>query len=255
MPQILTEFAIRAAKPPIVLVGSGKRRTIGRYPIISLSRARTEAKRILAEKMLAKDTPPAISIEDALTAFLANAEKRNKHRTVKDYTRLLRKHLATLSRKHLGEVCTRDVAHITDKLQDTPSEAAHALVAIKVFFNWCVRRSYVSSNPCARLTAAKSPARERVLTDAELALIYKTARTYPFPFGPIIQLLILTGQRRSEIGLLRWEWIDIDKRTITLPSEIAKNNRTHTFPYGQTVADILAELSVVRVFGTGSGLK
>lgn len=269
MPQILTELAIRAAKPPakgtvtlwdaslrnfgcrlsqggaksfIVLVASGKRRTIGRYPAISLAAARTEAKRILAEKMLAGDSPPAISVEDALTVFLADAETRNKQRTVRDYTRLLRRHLATFLRKDIGDIGTRDVAHLIDKLQDTPSEAAHALVAIKIFFNWCVRRGYVISNPCMRLTAAKSPTRERVLTDPELARVYKTARTYPFPFGAIVRLLILTGQRRSEIGLLRWEWIDADSRTITLPPEVTKNNRTHTFPYGKMVAEVLAEI-------------
>ena len=269
MPQILTELAIRAAKPPakgtvtlwdaslrnfgcrlsqggaksfIVLVASGKRRTIGRYPAISLAAARTEAKRILAEKTLAGDSPPAISVEDALTVFLADAETRNKQRTVRDYTRLLRRHLATFLRRDVGDIGTRDVAHIIDKLQDTPSEAAHALVAIKVFFNWCVRRGYVISNPCVRLTAAKSPTRERVLTDPELARVYKTARAYPFPFGAIVRLLILTGQRRSEIGLLRWEWIDADSRTITLPPEVTKNNRTHTFPYGKMVAEVLAEI-------------
>ena len=235
MPQILTELAIRAAKPPtkgtttlwdsairnlglrinhggaksfIVLIASGRRKTIGRYPLISLAEARTEAKRILAEKTLGRDTPPSITVDDALVLFLADAEKRTKTRTTRDYTRLLRRHLAKLFRSSLADVSTRDVAHIQDRLRDTPSEAAHALVAIKLFFNWCVRRGYVAINPCARLTAAKSAPRDRVLNDAELRLVYEQALTFPFPFGVIVRLLILTGQRRSEIGLLRWEWID-----------------------------------------------
>ena len=65
------------------------------------------------------------------------------------------------------------------------------------------------------------------------------ARAAGFPFGLVLELLILTGQRRSEIGSLEWSWIDADKRTITLPASVTKNKREHTFPYGQMVADVL----------------
>ena len=72
--------------------------------------------------------------------------------------------------------------------------------------------------------------------------VRQCATAYPFPFGAVVRLLILTGQRRGEIGLLRWHWIDEQKRVITLPAEFTKNRRSHTLPYGQMVADILAEL-------------
>jgi integrase len=52
-------------------------------------------------------------------------------------------------------------------------------------------------------------------------------------------LLVLTGQRRGEIGALKWEYIDKEARTITLPPTLTKNRRQHTFPYGHAVADIL----------------
>ena len=240
----LKGFGVRCscggAKSFIVLVGSGQRRAIGRYPIISLAEARAEAKRILAEKTLGKEKFPSIPLEDAVALFLADAEQRNKPRTVRDYTRLLHRHLAKLSRRPLGDISTREVAHLLDSLRKTPSEASHALIAIKVFFNWCLRRGYVPTNPCARLIPTKSPSRNRVLTDAELARVFHKAVQTGYPFGTILRLLILTGQRRSEIGLLRWDWIDEKNRTITFPASITKNNRSHSFPYGDMVADILA---------------
>ena len=269
MPKILTELAIRAAEPPtngastlwdaslrnfgcrvsqggaksfIVLLGSGRRKTIGRYIIISLAAARAEAKRVLAEKTLGKDTPPAIVLGEALELFLTDAQRRNRPRTVNDYARLLRRHLAKLSKVPLDNVATRNIVHILDRLGATPSEAAHFLAAARIFFNWCVRRTYVSANPCAKLTAAKSPPRERVLTNAEVVKVWQCATTYPFPLGAVVRLLILTGQRRGEIGLLRWHWIDEQKRTITFPADFTKNRRSHTLPYGQMVADILASL-------------
>lgn len=77
-----------------------------------------------------------------------------------------------------------------------------------------------------------------MLNDAELKLIYEQALIFRFPFGVIVRLLLLTGQRRSEIGLLRWEWIDDEKRTINLPADVTKNSRPHTLPYGPMVAEI-----------------
>jgi integrase len=275
VPKPLTEIAIKAAKPPtsgtttmwdgslsnfgcrispkgtrsfIVLIASGKRRTLGRYPTISLAEARLEAKRILAAKMLGKEILPSISVADALATFLADSEKRHKFRTARDYRRLLRRHLATFNDAKLDDVRTRDIAHIADRLRDTPSEAAHALVSIKVFFNWCVRRGYVATNPCVNLSTPKSSPRERVLTDDEIKIVYRHAGTSPYPFGPIVQLLLLTGQRRGEIGLLQWKWIDEAKRTITLPPAATKNNRSHTFPYGDKTADILGSLPRVGEF-------
>ena len=124
VPKPLTEIAIKAAKRPvngtttlwdaslskfgcrvspkgtksfIVLVASGRRQTIGRYPPLSLAEARLEAKRILADKTLGKVELPSISVPGALTAFFANSEKRHKSRTARDYKRLLLRHLATLT--------------------------------------------------------------------------------------------------------------------------------------------------------------
>jgi integrase len=81
--------------------------------------------------------------------------------------------------------------------------------------------------------------RERVLTDAELAAVYKTVTGGTAIFYRVVALLILTGQRKGEISHLEWSWIDDQKRTITLPSWLTKNKRTHTFPYGDVVASIL----------------
>ena len=45
-------------------------------------------------------------------------------------------------------------------------------------------------------------ARDRVLTDAELAAVWNAAPDNEY--GRIVKLLMLTGQRRDEIGSLRW---------------------------------------------------
>jgi len=81
-----------------------------------------------------------------------------------------------------------------------------------------------------------------VLSETELKEVFTKARQFPWPFGPIVQLCILTGQRRGEIGMLEWDWIDLHDRTITLPGNRVKNDQTHLFPFGDITAEILENL-------------
>jgi integrase len=210
--------------------------TIGRYPIISLADARTEAKRILAEKVLGKHRPEAIRYDAALKLFLLAVQQKNKPRTYADYTRVLNKHF-NFGKTRLADISSADINRKLDRLVLTPSEHGHALNTIKIFFNWALRKRYVDHSPCRGMQAAKGRARSRVLTDAELAAVWKTAVQTGYPFGDICRLLILTGARRGEIAHLQWSYVNGD--TITLPPAIVKNNREHTFPIGAMAREIL----------------
>jgi integrase len=215
-----------------------ERVTIGRYPVISLAGARSEAKRILAERTLGRARPKSIAWDEAKTLFLAACAQKNKSRTLDDYTRLLKRHFA-FGKTLLADITTQQITHRLDRLVDTPSEQNHALVAIKVFLRWAVRRRYIGNSPCEGLFPSKRPPRERTLADKELASVFKTALKGTDAFSNIVALLVLTGQRRGEIAALQWSWIDTKERTITLPSSATKNKRAHTFPYGKRTAGIL----------------
>ena len=124
-----------------------------------------------------------------------------------------------------------------------PSEASHALVAAKVFFSWCVRHDYLDRSPCEGLRAPQSQAsREQVLSDEELKSVLSQAVLEPYPWGPVLRLLVLTGLRRTNVAQLRWEYFDRAQRFITLPAEVTKNKRQHIFPYGDLTAAVLADL-------------
>jgi integrase len=108
---------------------------------------------------------------------------------------------------------------------------------------WCVRRRHIPHSPIEGLELPARPgSRKRVLTDDELARILTVARDFGV-FGTYIQLLALTGQRRTEIASLHSSWIDRgDMRTITLPAAITKNKQEHTFPFGPMVSERLVTL-------------
>lgn len=225
-----------------VLLGSGKRHAIGKHPVISLSEARGEAKRLLAERTLGKTRPSSLAYDKSVEAFLSDCKQRIRPRTIYDYRRMLKRHFPFGTRQ-LSDLTPQDIQKRIDRLQKAPGEQKHALVAAKIFFNWAFRRGYVDRSPCERMRPpSPSSSRERFLSDAELAAVFGEAQSSPYPFGPIVSLLILTGQRRGEIAGLRWEWIDFKEHTITFPASFTKNHRTHRLPFGDMAARILEDL-------------
>jgi integrase len=110
-------------------------------------------------------------------------------------------------------------------------------------FNWAVSRDLLDRSPCDRVKApGKAPKRERALSTEEVRAVWRAAQEIKWPFGPLIQLLMLTGQRRTEIANLRWSWIDDEKRLIAFPASIMKNGREHLLPMSPPVAEIIGSL-------------
>jgi integrase len=107
-------------------------------------------------------------------------------------------------------------------------------------FAWAVKRGMVAANPFADLPIAKSVAkRERVLTDDEIGEVWRAAGTMAAPFGVIVRLLILTGQRRGEVAGMRWSEVSDDLATWTMPGERTKNGLAHVVPLSTPARDLL----------------
>lgn len=244
----LKGFGLRVGKERktfIVLVASGRRKSIGTWPLVSLADARKEARRILAEKQLGKVRPTHTALEDAVRDFLAECEARNRPRTVADYRRHLKVHFP-FGRQAVADVTPRQLAQRLRALDDRPAEKHHAYTAARRFFNWAHRQHLIDVSPMARMeTPPLSRPRERVLTEDELRPVWNTARRGETTFHRIVALLILTGARRSEIASIRWEWIEEDY--IEWPPEATKNGRRHRVPIGEIAQGILS--STPRIEG------
>jgi integrase len=263
----LTEIAVRALKPVAgkqfkvwdsstpgfgVLVNErskswivmrGRERTlkvIGRFPSKSLSDARLEAKKILVTPEDSSQ-PPSPSFLETRDQFLEKHGATLRPRSLYQIKRTL--NLYFKWPKAIDEITHSDVVSALDGIKK-PSERAHAMKDIKTFFTWCVPR-HIPHSRCAGIRKVEQKDRERVLTDSELVAVWKAAEASEYPFGPIVRLLITTGQRRGEIGGLRRSWNDPDARIIKFPSDITKNGREHFLPYGEVTAKILSGLPEV----------
>jgi len=242
----LRGFGVRVspqgAKAFVLVHGRNRSRmTIGRYPVISLSEARIRAKEILAEQTLGRSRLPTTLFSDAVELYLAGLHPRNKPSSVQSTRRRLIRHfLPPLRRERLEDITASQISKIIDRLLDTPSEANHALVAVRGFFTWTERRHLVTRNPCALLQApTRAVSRDRVLSDEELGKVLSAATLEESMFGSIVALLVLTGQRRGEIVALSGKMIDMQGKTITLPASLTKNGREHRFPFGRRTEELL----------------
>lgn len=239
----LSGFGVRVSqggtKSFVVLLGkSRKRKTIGRYPEFSLQKARWEARRLIGNSSLDDLTKmPDFAFEIAKERFLADAEARNKPRTVEEYRRLLDRHFRF--DKPLADIKRQEIMSTIERLRGAPSEAQHAFVAIRTMMNWCFKHGLIETSPVPRLTFS-SEARTRVLTDLELKAVWNRAEAVGYPYGTIILLLILTGQRRGEIGGLRRSWISED--SISFPVGFTKNKREHRLPIGPLTTAIINDI-------------
>jgi len=234
----LRGFGVRVGKQSktfIVLIGSGRRKRLGRYPIISLAEARAEAKRILAEKTLGKVHPTHVAFDDAKSAFIDDCKSRVRPLTVKLYERHLTVHFP-FRRKSLADIGPADIIQRLKGLK--PSEKSHAFRIARTFFGWCVSQNLIDTSPMARMEPpGHDKARDRILTDEELKAVYNAAYRAHNAFQRLVCLLIHTGCRRGE--LTRLEWSFIAPAAITFPPELTKNGRTHTIPMGPRTKAIL----------------
>ena len=97
----------------------------------------------------------------------------------------------------------------------------------------------------------KKHARQRILNDEEVRAFWKAAQSIGYPYGPLFQMLLLTGQRKSEVGEARWSEFDLKKRLWVIPPERMKADAAHVVPLSE---DVLAILSALPHFQSGDCL-
>lgn len=238
-------FGIRVSQggsKSFVVLKKGTRsyHTIGKHPAVSLKIARREAQIFSLRQSSYPLERPALSHSEAKFLFIDDKRGQRKSRTVADYQRLLDRHF-DFGSKPLTAVRKTDIVSRLDRLKKTPSERHHAFVAARAFYNWCVSQGHLEIAPTDRMAPTLPTAsRDRILSDQELAAVYLKAQTFTKPFGTLVQLLILTGLRRSEVTNLHRTWI-VDG-VLTIPGEHTKNGYAHSLPMPKMALELLEPL-------------
>lgn len=246
------------------LPGTKRRRsmTLGRYPGVSLSDARKLAQEKLA---LASDgtDPKAARIENvakreltvgsALDRYLTWCDTNNGEKTVRSKRSVLNTYLlAAHGGEPLIDLRRRQIANLIDGLSDKPATRRQLYLYLSHFLSWAIGRDLIENNPIYGLQAPKPVAtRERVLTDAEIAALFAATGT----MATIAKLCLLTAQRKGSVEAMRWDEIDFERKTWTVPGTSMKSSKLHVVPLSPFALAILEywhQLDGPYVFGVGS---
>ncbi len=256
------------------IAGKPKKLTLGPYPALDLRAARqmaSEAAQSLARgddpaatkkeaKIAARaaDEPDRDFVETVVETFIERyAKKQTREKSWRETDRLLKREVVDAWRgRRLSAIKRADVHDLLDKIVDrgAPIAANRTLAALRRMCAWAVERGIVEVSPCEKVRApASETTRDRVLTDDELRAAWAAFDSAGWPFGPLAQLLLLTGQRLREVAEARWPEIDREARTWTIPKERAKNGVAHEVPLSEAALRILAALPRIEAGGRSAG--
>jgi integrase len=207
--------------------------------------ARNEAKRLLGLAVGGDDpfAKPLLteSFGHEVARYLERKRQAMKPRAFEEVERHLTNHAAPLHRLRLVEIDRRIIAQRLGEIETASGPIARNRVrsSLSAFFGWAVTEGLLDTNPVqgtAKLDEGGS--RERTLTSEELKELWAVLDVEPnAQYADITRLLILTGQRREEIGGLRWS--EIERGSILLSPKRTKNSRQHEVPLSRQAKAII----------------
>jgi integrase len=99
--------------------------------------------------------------------------------------------------------------------------------ALSVFFRWLQAKRRILRNVTRDVShPGAPPARERVLGGEEIQWFWRACDAEPL-YGPLLRLLLLTGQRLNEVAGMRWNELNDDRSIWALAATRTKNHREH----------------------------
>lgn len=227
-------------------------------------KARREAKRLLglvaegkdpADSKVQANLQAADTLRKITDQYLGVAKKKQRPRTHSEVSRYLLKAWKPLHSISVFKISRRHIATRVAEIEEESGavSATRARTALSAMFNWAIREGLdIPTNPVQGTNRPEQPkSRDRVLSDVELAEIWKVCGDDDY--GRLVRLLILTAQRRDEVGGMQWQELDTAAGLWVLSSGRTKNHREHALPFVPAAQMLLPPRRAERdhVFGDG----
>jgi len=241
------------------LNGRLRRFTIGTYPAVKAADARREAQAALDRVRAGADpteekrarrnerTPEADTFAAVVEDYFErHVKQNNRNSTYVEHKRAIEHDaLPKWGRRPIGSITRRDVIDLIDEIiaRDARVQANRTLARLRTLFNWAIQKERLTVSPVAGMDLpTQEQARDRILSDDELRWLWASCDEIGWPFGPLIQILILTAQRRDEVGGMAWSELVLAEKAWTIPREKTKNDRAHEVQLCTTAVAILESL-------------
>jgi integrase len=269
LPSFGLRVTSRGAKSWVVMTrvhGKLKRITLGGFPAIGLAEAREQARKVIADAQKG-ETPLAgrqlrralaAPVGDTVAAVLAEYVARYQRGKGRRSWRQVEQTLARELRKAgwmdrtLASITRRDVVELLDGITDRGAAvmANRTLAYLRRMLAWSVERGIIAASPAAGVGApGGEETRDRVLAPGELAAVWRACDALGWPFGPLVQLLIATAQRRDEVAHMAWADLDLERRLWTLPRALTKADRIHEVPLSPLALEIIQSVPKIGADG------
>jgi integrase len=247
--------------------GNKSRVTLGEYPTMSIEGARALANTYLDQAN--KGVSPIAALESVATAggltvralaerFLADYVRMKELRALLKYEGAIRVHIVPVLGEILADVVSREQVRVLvrktmvriprgEGARDRPrggKEAARtALGVFRKMINWGMRERLLkrADNPATGMedNLPKKKQKERVLSLEEARIAWRAAETLGYPFGPIYQLILLSGCRQGEWSACLGRYVDLKQALLVLPATAYKSDHVHVVPLVPQAVDIL----------------
>jgi integrase len=241
--------------------GKPKKLTLGRYPTIDLATARRRAQEALGDVAGGRD-PAAVKqaskaaakaeresdvdlVERVVQLFIERHAKAKTRDWRETERMLVNEVVGRWKGRRLSQIARAHVHEMLDEIIDrgAPVRANRVFAQFRKMCRWSIARGVIDRSPCEGLTApSPERRRDRVLSDEEIRIALRAFDSAGWPFGPIGQLLLLTGARKNEVAGMKWSEIDLDARIWSLPHERTKNKREFVIPLSAAAVRIIEAL-------------
>ena len=233
-------------------VGHQQRRMkIGDGEKLTRAQAREAARKILAKVELDQDPvgdkkqkrkDDKFTLRAVIADYLDVKRTQVRATTFNQVSRYLNEAWKPLHGTPINAITRRDVAHELGKItkRNGATTADRARTVLSGLYSWAIGQGFAETNPIIGTNRPAQPkARERVLSDHELAAIWRASGDDAY--GKVLRLLILLANRREEIGGLKESEIDTENRVLRLPPERTKSGKAHVVPLSDLAWAILSE--------------
>jgi len=243
--------------------GRKRRMTLGTYPSISLSEARSLYRDALKALALGKD-PASIkknkknearlsaTIDDLIDEYIEKWAKPNK-RSWKEDKRILYYDIKTAwGKRKANEITKRDIILMLEKIMErgAPIAANRTLACVRRMFNFAVERDIIQTSPCTAVKAiSKENCRDRCLTTEEIKNFWhgldrpKTMMSSGTKLA--LKLQLATVQRKGEVVTAEWKEINLDTKWWVIPAHKAKNGHEHRVYLSTLALQLLKEIKKI----------
>lgn len=244
---------------------------VGQWPELGADKARRQARDALAAARHGKDPQAAKETARSQAAVTLGAvaklymqrkvEPSQRPNTVAERRRHLDRDWKPLHGLALAKVTKAQVAAEMARIATNhgPIAANRSRGTLNAMFVWAMGEGLAEANPVlgTNKPGGAERSRERVLAPAELAEVWGATGEPGGDHDTIVRLLMLTGQRREEVGAMRWAELDLDKALWSLPGDRTKNKRPHDVPLSDQALEVIRGLprrdGRALVFGRGEG--